>query len=246
MSVYYIYDGTFDGLLCAYYQALNLEINPFFCNEYFREFDLFAKRVDVKKTEIASKKMINKLSCVYDHRDFYVMTLVFLSEIDGFEQIIFDYLVAVLLGGINKSDMSNDMVNKYLKLFNRVSFEVHRLKGLIRFRELRDNILYAPFEPDFNVINLLANYFKKRISDSWIMHDKKRNIALLWNGCDIKEFEICEAVDNLSEIYSEREDDFQNMWRIFYKSIAIKERYNLKAKKNFMPVRYWKYLIENP
>ena len=37
---------------------------------------------------------------------------------------------------------------------------------------------------------------------------------------------------------------FQDMWRTYFKAIAIKERINLRKQRQDMPVRFWKYLTE--
>ncbi|HNX60154.1 MAG TPA: DUF4130 domain-containing protein, partial [Spirochaetota bacterium] len=41
-----------------------------------------------------------------------------------------------------------------------------------------------------------------------------------------------------------REKEYRAMWRHYYREIAIPERTNPRCQKNFMPVRYWKYLTE--
>ncbi len=37
---------------------------------------------------------------------------------------------------------------------------------------------------------------------------------------------------------------FQQLWRTYFKSVAIQERLNPRKQRNDMPVRYWKYLTE--
>ena len=43
---------------------------------------------------------------------------------------------------------------------------------------------------------------------------------------------------------SECEEDVLELWKNFYKTIAIKERTNERCRMNFMPKKYWKYIIE--
>ena len=56
------------------------------------------------------------------------------------------------------------------------------------------------------------------------------------------------VVTNLTEKelppLSNREKEIQEIWKKYFKHIAIKERKNSKLQKSFMPVRYWKYLVE--
>ena len=36
----------------------------------------------------------------------------------------------------------------------------------------------------------------------------------------------------------------QELWKSFFKTIGINERKNKKVQINFMPKKYWKYIIE--
>jgi hypothetical protein len=42
----------------------------------------------------------------------------------------------------------------------------------------------------------------------------------------------------------EEEENFRELWRLFYKTIEIKERHNPKCRMTHMPMRYWKYMTE--
>ena len=46
-----------------------------------------------------------------------------------------------------------------------VSREIHRFKGLLRFRRLQDGLYWAPFEPDYDIISTLAPHFRARLAD---------------------------------------------------------------------------------
>lgn len=57
----------------------------------------------------------------------------------------------------------------------KVSRESHRMLGLIRFRNLPEDIYYAPIKPDFNILTILAPHFARRLpSQKWVIHDKKK------------------------------------------------------------------------
>jgi probable DNA metabolism protein len=53
----------------------------------------------------------------------------------------------------------------------------------------------------------------------------------------IAEFEMPANIENEESLY-------QDLWKKFYDTIAIKERVNLKLRQNLMPKRYWKNIIE--
>ena len=46
------------------------------------------------------------------------------------------------------------------------------------------------------------------------------------------------------ELMDADEKLFQQMWKTYFKSIAIKERLNPKLHRQHMPARFWKYMPE--
>lgn len=43
---------------------------------------------------------------------------------------------------------------------------------------------------------------------------------------------------------TESEKEFQGLWKIFFQTIAIKERTNKRLQMQYMPKKYWKDLVE--
>jgi probable DNA metabolism protein len=100
----------------------------------------------------------------------------------------------ILLGfregsGINQLH-SNPVVFAVQQWENKVSFETHRIKGLARFSALKNNtaaggqeILYCCFEPDHDILELVANHFADRLkNDPFIIYDKTRSKAIFAQG----------------------------------------------------------------
>ena len=125
-----------------------------------------------------------------------------------------------------------------------VGREIHRLKGLLRFRETEDGWLWGPIAPDHNVTAAVAQHFRFRMpAERWVIHDVVRRIAIAWDGHDWVERE---HLDPRSIRLSAREKEVQEWWRIFYREIAIGNRTNARLQAQNMPRRYWMYLIEEP
>ena len=62
---------------------------------------------------------------------------------------------------------------------------------------------------------------------------------------DKKDFHLASGEDvKIIQDLSAREEEFSKMWQDFYKMVAIKERKNEKCRRNFMPKKYWPYLLE--
>ena len=75
----------------------------------------------------------------------------------------------------------------------------------------------------------------------WIIHDLKRSEAVVYNK---KEWVITDLSLERPFEFLKEEKKYQELWKEYYVSASIKSRVNLKAQKNYMPVRYWKHLIE--
>lgn len=124
---------------------------------------------------------------------------------------------------------------------NRVTGELHKLKGFLRFMENDRGVLYAPYSPDNDITDLIAPHFAERLKNQkFVIHDIKRKIAALYDGNEIV---ICYA-DGADVYLSEYEQAFEELWKLYYKSVNIEERPHEKQMKGYMPVRYWKFLPE--
>lgn len=238
----YVYDGTFNSLLTAMGKALKRGDNP---DEIITADDastillgeLFHAGCDDAGAEKFSD-MIEKLSA----RTLSSICTAYMSEVNGFEIASFRLLQAVIAHGDRVLDnLADEHVRRMQLITTRVYGENHRMQGLLRFSELSDGTFYAPFEPDHNIAGLLAPHFMRRLPHDWIIHDLRRGIAAIRRG---PRWDIFSVEENSPLEYSDREKEYRAMWRHYYREIAIPERKNPRCQKNFMPVRYWKYLTE--
>ncbi len=242
--IVYIYDGTFDGLLTCIYEAYYRHENPYDIVPVDRLEDNFLLQRYIIKTEVENaekvyKSIEEKISPEALRRVFYG----FLSELPGSGKVILDYLrVGFKLGRSVDDNLANDAVLAMTKLCQKVSGERHAMLGLLRFKMLDNGILYAEYEPQYNITGLIAPHFTSRISnENWIIHDIKRNIAAFYNK---KEWIIRELELENELVIHEDEEEYQEMWKSYYKHISIASRKNLRLKKNHMPMKYWKHLVE--
>ena len=131
-----------------------------------------------------------------------------------------------------------------LRISRYVGHEAHKLTGFLRFKEIDQNYLYAEMEPENNIIFLISKHFQKRLAnESWIIRDVKRNLISIYNQ-NIFTIYKEDEIKLLNLKISKQEKDMQNLWKTFYQTVSIKERKNEKCQMNFMPKKYWKYIIE--
>jgi probable DNA metabolism protein len=133
-------------------------------------------------------------------------------------------------------------VNEVIELNRAVGREAHRFLGLLRFREIHQGIFYAEYEPQYNITVLIAPHFTKRLTcQPFLIHDKRRNICAVFNG---QELVMTNEIPSIPDEFTESEEQYSELWKAFFRTIAIKERKNPRTQMNFMPKKYWKYLTE--
>ncbi|HHV97404.1 MAG TPA: DNA metabolism protein [Clostridiaceae bacterium] len=243
--VCYTYDGSFEGLLTAIYEAYYRKEKPvkILQEENLQPSMLYTYihiATDIEKSQKVYNSIMEKISEDALDNIYHV----FLADRE-YERgtIIYNYLrLGWKIGRNIDLHLSDDRVMKVLKIRQRVEREVHRMMGFVRFSLVGGNIYYAPIEPDNNILPLIAPHFAERLSDQkWIIHDKARELAALYNTRD---WLIVEADLGKIPIIDAGEKHYRDLWKEFYNSVAIKERYNLSLHKKLLPVRYWRNLTE--
>ena len=240
-NIIYLYDNTFINLLTLITLLINKHIIPFNIKNEEYSPSLIDETINLRlnnRNELI-EQFINKLGINIFNTIYYV----FLSANENKELLIYYFILSSLKYKNNILHMRNlKHVNEVLKIANYVKREAHRMKGFIRFKELQHGILYAEFAPENNIIFLIANHFKKRLANEyWIIMDIKRNIICLYDKNSLTFLNDISL--NLND-FSRDELSTQELWKTFYKTIGIKERKNERCRMNFMPKKYWKYIIE--
>lgn len=242
--IYFIYDGSFEGLLTAIYQAYYSQEKPehIVTLDHFEE-NLFSQIVeictDLEKADRVYRAIEQKISPQTLKHVYYA----FLSETKDVGTLIYRYLqMGWQVGQDINQYISHDRVREVLSLSQRVNLERHRMLGLIRFQRLTGDLYYAAMEPDNNIVALMAPHFVKRFADqNWIIHDINRGLAVLYNQ---REWIITNIESYGKLVFEEKETFYQHLWQDYFSSVAIKDRANPKLQRQYMPVRYWRNLIE--
>ncbi len=240
----FIYDGSFTGFLTLIYQVFKKKNIP---AQIIRgkeaQLNLIYNNITIKSDEEKADQVTEAIIAEISHKAYRTLYRAFLSEIEGVERAAIFYLQKGFKRGSSYLNSWADeevvFINQAAKKVNR---EVHRFKGLLRFRMLQEKILYAPFKPDYNISFPVAQHFKNRLAgERWGIHDKKRNTAVIYQEDEL----LIVPGEELAEIkFAEEEELYQSLWQEFFNNISIEKRKNLKLQKSFMPQKYWEYLVE--
>lgn len=243
----YVYDGTFTGLLTVIHEGFrDKEVPQNIISRQNYNLSLFTEAVVIeseeKKADQVTSAIKNKISQKV-HKDIYH---AFLSEIPDIELNIYNYLLLCFQNNDrSKNNRRSEDIKKVKSAASKVRKERHRFKGLLRFRELQDGTLYAPFKPDYNITGLLAPHFADRLAtENGVIHDKKRDIAAFFASGEWELLDSSNIPSPEKQNFAEKEENYQQLWQNFFDNIAIEERKNLQLQKSLMPKKYWEFLIE--
>ena len=241
----YIYDGTIDGLFTIIFDSYTQKTIPKnICSKDIYISNFIDKLVNIETDYEKSKRIFNGIEKNISQEILYEVYDAFLSCNPSKEMAILKYILhGFTIGPKIHNMLSLDYVLEVQKLRRAVLRETDKFYGILRFIQVGNNLYYASMHPDNNIIEKIANHFIVRLpNQNFIIHDKNRNIAMLYNqknSCIIevpKDFKISKI--------SEKELDFQSLWKTFFNTIAIKERKNPKLQMQYMPKKYWQDLVE--
>lgn len=242
----YLYDGTLDGFLSLVFDCFSSKTLPqkIHAKSYyvpnFLEKTIYIDSDDQKASRIFQgiEKNIGYLAL---ENTYYA----FLCNQKEKENNLLKYLC----DGFQKGPKINTLltipyVYQVMAMKKKSVRECHRLKGLVRFQEMNENLFYSSIHPDHNILEPLGQHFKNRLPhQNFILEDKNRNLFFLYNT---KEYRIEDSSSFFLPPLSQKELYYQALWKAFYSTISIKERKNRRCQMQFMPKKYWQDLIENP
>lgn len=241
MNKVYIYDGDFINLLNLIFYLLNNNIKP----NNIKDDTYFPNLLEETVFLDFKQDNLNDFMQVIGKENFKVLYYVFLSNDERKEIIIYYFCLNALKYGNSVIYRRNlKCVSEVLRISQYVSHEIHKFKGFLRFRELENKVLYAEIEPINNVILFLTNHFTRRLkNENFIIKDVGRGVLSIY---DKKKFVIVHEDEFLisTNKNSSNEEEIEELWKVFYKTIGIGARKNDRCRMNFMPKRYWKYILE--
>lgn len=236
----FITDGSSEGFFSAVFDAYGEKECAITSDD---EIQMGFDSEIVKVTNDAAKSgRVQRGILRCDGRAVKDILLVLRSSDSLKEQIAFDYVKRLME---RKSPIDKAYNLPEVILFNelkeKVTGEVHKLSGFLRFMESVSGIFYAPYSPDHDITELLMPHFAARFSsERFVIHDVKRKLAGVYDGHGWTMGYVGEA-----EIYlSEYEMAFETLWKKYYAAVNIKERPHEKQMRGYMPARYWKFLPE--
>jgi len=241
-DIAYLYDGSFDGLLCCIYESYYKKELPSLIFSHSEEqatlFPVKEIETDIFSASKVEDSIINSISW----EAFRLVRLCYFSKMENREVTILNFLrLGYKIGAPVTNMLADDTVSTITKTARNVSSESHFYKEFLRFSDY-NGALVAIIEPKNFVLPMIVDHYCDRFpSEQFLIYDETHRYALAYRNGEsaifpLENLEVPEAC--------EKEEKYRALWKQFYNTIAIEGRINPKLRMGNMPKRYWKHLTE--
>ena len=251
--ILFIYDHTFEGLLTCIFDAYFRKTFPDSLLMEGEPLPLFYdEAIHIATDEEKAGRVWRGLQKKISKHALLCLTCCWLSELPKVDEMLFRYIRKAINSPHSiETNFADPDVLELAKIYKRVDGERVHLMQFVRFQKAADGTFFAAVEPQFNALPLAVDHFKDRFADQcWLLYDLKREYGYYYDLKEATEVRFEEKEAHLlsgllgEELMDADEKLFQQMWKTYFKSIAIKERLNPKLHRQHMPARFWKYMPE--
>ena len=233
-DVVFQYDGTFDGFLCCVFESYVHKEFPIAFSGDEECWSLYEVRYVVTERAHAQRvyqSILRRSKAAADvvRRGFLTCLPEKESHLYALIRKLYDEGPAFLR---NTADPVYYPVAKALR---HMSGELEKLRGFVRFSDY-NGVLGSEIEPKNRVLPLLRRHFCDRYAnEAFFLYDRTHRELLVY----AKGHSRILPMDSLQlALPGDEEVSFRRLWKRFYETIAIKERYNPRCQNTFMPKRY--------
>jgi probable DNA metabolism protein len=255
----FVYDGSFDGFLCAASRALREgaiaragDLTP----------ELFCTDELITTSDPEARELEARLMAAAGGGELETLLFVHACESPDAPDLLLRYVRLTLAAGASVAgDVARPEVFSVRRIRDQVGREINRFLGFVRFRKITEGFYYSRVEPDSDIVGFLGPHFVDRFPDrSFLIHDAGRDIGFWhapasdrpalklaplagrgpWGLADLSDM----PVELSAALERDREPLVESLWREYFRAIAIKERTNPRLQARLMPRRYWKNLVE--
>ena len=241
-QVIYVYDGSFEGFLCCIYNYYYSRLKPVQIASHINFVPSFYDNLMIETDFEQAYRVRFAIEEKIGHYNLKFLTECFYTCLEEKEMYMLRYVIKGFKMGPKIKDMLTDNdVSILTKAHRHLERESHHFLGFVRFYKAGD-VYVSKIEPKNCILPLIASHFAQRFANQQFMiYDAVHKQAVISIN---RNYHIVNVEDIQLPPVSEDEKQMQRMWKNFYDTIAIKERFNPKCRMNFMPKRVWANLPE--
>lgn len=246
----YICERSFESILTAIYEAwtsragqqnIKLVFGPVEQIDLFNEY--FEVETDLEKAGCLMDAINTRISPSFYRQLMYIQM--------AYEEDVADVIYRMILLGFKFGPSATEMlqyrdVSRFNEISKRLGNESHSFVEFCRFHQVRGVFYVAHIEPKSRVVLAMGNYFQDRMpSEHWMIVDDVHREAVIHPKDEDFYFRSLNNEEFESLLETEKEnDEYTDLWQVFFDSIAIKERENYRCQRNFFPIWKRKHAVE--
>jgi len=241
-DIAYLYDGSFDGLLCCVYESYYQKELPYLIFNHDEPQETLFPVKEIETDTFSAQKVEDSIISKISGEALRMVRLCYFSFEENKEIIILNFLrLGYKIGPSVTNMLSDDTVKAITDIARTVSRESHFYKEFLRFSDF-NGALVAIIEPKNFVLPMIVHHFCDRFpSEQFLIYDESHKHAFVYQNGEnaiipLEQLELPKAC--------KKEEKYRALWKQFYNTIAIEGRINPKLRMGNMPKRYWKHLTE--
>jgi len=246
MKKFYAFD-TPEGILTAIYDAWadpvpNKEIE--ITLDSIEQMDMFMDCQRVIPSYERAMKVVETIQKRLGFQSYKMIEGALLASAKDKAQALFCMLQYAFK---RNTDITNDLNNVYvMRIFelNRKSrYEAHLLTGFVRFDKLPNGVYFSTIGPVNDCLPLIADHFSERLNtEPLLIYDEKRERSVVYAPGNPWYF--VEGKVTLPEKELLVQDQYKDLWKTYFDTMAIKERLNPICQRTHCPLHFRSYMTE--
>lgn len=247
-QVIYLCEDTPDGVFTAIYDAwaahipmekLTLQVERNHSMQLFADYVYV--QTDLDKAVKVARSTLNKISQTAYDMIYHAAMSYEEDKVD----VIYRFLKMGFRYGQSVTSMhGDDTVCRLFELKRSVGNEAHFFREFVRFHDTGATLI-SRINPKNQVLPIIAYHFSDRFpEENFIILDENHGMGLFHEQG--KQWYLAPLDREMLDIIwnKRRPEEYEQLWKSFFKTIAIKERENYKCQRNMCALRYRDYMIE--
>ena len=239
-----------DAILTCIYTAWNSGLghnNIRLETEPTEQYEMFTEYIHVDPDSEKAVKVMNTIKDRISPALYFNLAYCSMSCEKDVADNIYRVIILGFMFGKNVMEHTEYRdIFRNIEIRKKVGSEACHFKEFVRFHQTKGNIYVAHIEPKSRIIPALGLDFSDRMpSENWmIVDDTHKEAAVHYKD---ESYYIQKLTDDeyIKLLQTEKEnDEYTDLWKLFYDTIAIKERANEKCRQNLFPLWKRKHAVE--
>lgn len=255
---YLICEDTLEGIFTGIYEAYALREGHEHVHIQIGEEEnlrLFASYLYITPDPVKTGKVVETLKRRLGEKVYHTLCQAAASCQPDKGEAVYKTVVDALTAGNGRrvmENLRNPHVERCFELARYTNNEAHYETEFIRFQELaappgtERNVLFSRIGPKNNVVSFVMPHFADRLSiENFMIYDENRKLfGVHPAGEEWYLVSAGEAFVLQTPEWSEKEENYQELFRAFHRVIGIKNRENRKLQRQMCAYRYQDYMVE--